>query len=115
MVYGNGLENRRGGNFTVGSNPTLSATFTNVRELTDFGGRLRAGGRIPPSPPIFYRLRAKPSAGAQHWPRRRFGLANPAGSNWLPSSLPRSNFQHGLADEGAAGHGVEGFCALCEW
>ena len=25
MVYGNGLENRRGGNFTVGSNPTLSA------------------------------------------------------------------------------------------
>ncbi len=25
MVYGNGLENRRGGNLTVGSNPTLSA------------------------------------------------------------------------------------------
>ena len=36
MVYGSGLENRRGGNFAVGSNPTLSA---NKKALEPIGSR----------------------------------------------------------------------------
>lgn len=50
VVYGSGLENRRAGNRTVGSNPTLSAKFylKHSSSKSAFYGSIPISGGIDP-------------------------------------------------------------------